>query len=141
MKSGLKYFVFIGLALSLFACSKKMSEKEYYVLATQNMEKENYAEAEKYFAKILEEYPNGANSSKAMFMVAFINANYLKNMEKAREYYSNFIEKYPNHELAQSAQYELQHLGQNIDELPFLKDETGNAASGDNKQTSDNSSK
>ncbi len=124
MKKGIVYlFVFSFLLMSFVGCSHKAGEKEYYDLAYQYMGKEKYSEAEKYFQKILDEYPNGVYSSKALFMVGFINANHLKNFDKAKKYYTEFLKKYPNHELAASAKYEIENLGKNVDDLPFLKDE------------------
>ncbi len=110
------------LFLLVAGCSKKMGEKEYFDLANQYMEKEKWSQAEQYFQKILDEYPNGVYSSKALFMLGFINANYLKNYDKAEKYYKEFLKKYPKHELADDAEYELKHLGKDIDDLPFLKE-------------------
>ena len=110
--------------LCLMGCSKKAGEKEYFDLAYQYMSKEQWSEAEKNFQKILDEYPNGDFSSKALFMVGFVNANYLKNLEKAKQYYTEFLEKYPNHDLADDAKYEIENLGKNIDDLPFLQEES-----------------
>ncbi|MBN2367060.1 MAG: outer membrane protein assembly factor BamD [Calditrichaeota bacterium] len=117
--------LFLGILIfSWMGCGEKMGEKEYFNLAYQHMEKEQWSESEKNFQKILDQYPEGEYTSKAMFMVAFVNANYLKNYEKAEKYYKEFLEKYPTHELAASARYELEHLGKDINDLPFLKGET-----------------
>jgi outer membrane protein assembly factor BamD (BamD/ComL family) len=112
----------IGLFLN-FGCSKKPGEKEYFDLAYQHMGKEQWSDAELNFQKILDEYPEGIYTSKALFMVGFVNANYLKNYVKAKEYYTNFLEKYPDHDLADDAKYEIENLGKDINELPFLKEE------------------
>ncbi len=114
------FLLILGLVI---ACGKKMGEKEYYDLANQSMAKEDWKQAEAYFEKIVREFPNGMYTSKALFMVGFINANYLNNYEKAKEFYRQFIDRYPNHELADDARYELENMGKNIDELPFLKEE------------------
>lgn len=107
------------------ACSEKVGEKEYFNLASKYMEEQNWQKAEEYFGKICEEHPNGLFSSKALFMVGYINANHLKDFEKAREYYTEFLSKYPDHELAVAAKYELDNLGKGLDELPFLQDTAG----------------
>ncbi len=112
------------LLLLAIGCSNEKSEKEYYDLAYQYMGKEKWSEAEKNFQMILDKYPNGTYSSKALFMVGFINANHLNNYEKAEKYYKDFLEKYPNHDLADDAKYEIDNLGKSIDDLPFLKDES-----------------
>jgi len=120
-KGSISLFLLVVILFSLVGCSKKLGEKEYFDMAYQQMGKEQWSEAEKYFQKILDEYPNGMYSSKALFMVGFVNANYLKNFEKAKKYYSEFLEKYPSHDLADDAKYELENLGKDINELPFLK--------------------
>jgi outer membrane protein assembly factor BamD (BamD/ComL family) len=110
--------------LNIFVgCKKRSTDEDYFGLAYENMGKEQWSEAERYFQKVLNEYPDGNFSSKSLFMVGFINANYLKNYEKAEKYYNDFISKYPDHELVESAKYEIKHLGENIDDLEFLKKE------------------
>ncbi len=124
MRKGIIFVLILNFFLLLLAgCGKKAGEKEYFDLAYQYMGKEKWSDAEKYFQKILDEYPNGVYSSKAMFMVGFINANYLKNYDKAKKYYQDFLNKYPNHDLADDARYEIENLGKNIDDLPFLQEE------------------
>jgi outer membrane protein assembly factor BamD (BamD/ComL family) len=113
----------VGVFL-IAGCGKKKGEKEYFELAYQQMEKEQWSESEKYFQKIVDDYPEGDYSAKALFMVGFVNANYLKNYERAEKYYKEFLSKYPDNELADDAQYELDHLGKDINDLPFLKGET-----------------
>lgn len=118
------------VAVIALSCSKKISEKEYFDLATQYMDQQNWEKAEEYFAKVLQDYPAGLFSSKALFMVAYINANHIKNYDKARKYYSEFLEKYPDHELAAAAKYEIENMGKEIDELPFLKEDQGQTPGG-----------
>jgi len=116
MKRGIIFLTMVSTVLLVLAgCGKKEGEKEYFERAYQEMGKEQWSEAEKNFQKILDIYPNGEYASKAMFMVGFVNANYLKNYDKAK--------KYPNNELADDAKYELEHLGSDVDDLPFLKEE------------------
>lgn len=118
-------FVNILLAvLFVLSCSEKVSEKEYFDLATQYMDQQNWIKAEENFSKVIAEYPNGLFSSKAIFMVGYLNANHMKNFDKARKYYTEFLEKYPDHELADAARYELEHIGKDVEDLPFLNDET-----------------
>lgn len=114
--------VFSMLVMLIFlSCSQEMGEKEYFDLANQYMGQQNWEKAEQNFAIIYEKFPNGVFTSKALFMMAYINANHLNNLDKARQYYTEFLEKYPNHELADDAKYELDNLGKDIEELPFMK--------------------
>ena len=54
-------------------------------------------------------------------VVIVINANDLKNFEEAGKFYKKFIDKYPDHDLADDAQYELNNLGKDINELPMFQ--------------------
>lgn len=103
------------------ACSDIKTEKEYFDLGYENFNNEKYEEALANFKGILEHYPESEMASKAMFMAGYINANHLKNLEEAKKYYELFIEKYPQHELVDSAKYELETLGQDIEDLPIFK--------------------
>jgi outer membrane protein assembly factor BamD (BamD/ComL family) len=110
------------LLLALTACSKKKSEQEYFQTAYDQYNKEQFEDAIQNFEKVLKYYPEGTNAPKAMFMIGFIHANNTKNLEEAKKYYTKFIEKYPQHELANSADYELKHLGQDVNLLPMFRD-------------------
>ena len=136
MKSGINLILISVLFLAI-SCSKSMSEVDYYAKANELMSKENWEEAEQNFQSIIDKYPKGEYTAKAVFMVGFINANYTNNLDKARKYYNEFLEKYPNHELADDAKYELDNLGKSIDDLPFLKEEP---EKGDQKNEGDQAS-
>lgn len=124
MKGGISIILFSMLIMTFFSCGKKMSELEYYNKANELMSSENWEEAEANFQKILDKFPQGEHTAKAMFMIGFINANYTNNLDKAKDYYTRFLEKYPDHDLADDAKYEIENLGKNIEDLPFLKGES-----------------
>ena len=111
----------ISLAI-LTGCSEEKTEEDYFTLANEQYSQEAYADAIENFKIILEKFPEGTTTAKATFMLGFINANNLKNLEEAKKYYTLFIEKYPGHDLADDAQYELNTLGQDVNELPIFKD-------------------
>jgi len=127
-------FLVTLIVLSLIiSCSETKSEDEYFQLANEQYGKEAYADAIENFKIILEKYPDGKTTPKATFMIGFINANSLENLEEAKKYYTLFIEKYPDHDLADDAQYELNTLGQDINNLPIFKDlESGEQVTTDN---------
>lgn len=117
------YFLFLCLIL-LISCESKKTETEYFNLAYEQYNKAAYDEAIANFKNIIEYYPEGENTPKATFMIGFINANDLKNLDEAKKYYTLFLEKYPENELADDAEYELKTLGQDINDLPIFKDTT-----------------
>jgi outer membrane protein assembly factor BamD (BamD/ComL family) len=118
----MKYlFSIVLISLILFACSQKLSEKEYYSQAEKAYSEQNFEEAVKNYKGLVENYPNSENNSKALFMLGFILANDLKQYDEAKKYYVEFTTKYPKHELADDALYEIETLGKDINELPMFK--------------------
>ena len=107
--------------LILFACSKTLTEEEYYEAAKEAYTKEKFEPAVANFKNIIQHYPQGKRAAEASFMLGFINANDIKNLDEAKKYYEAFIAKFPDHELADDAQYELQTLGKDINDLPIFK--------------------
>jgi TolA-binding protein len=73
---------------------------------------------------LIEQYPNSKYVAQSIFMIGFIYANNLNNLEKAKEYYNQFLQKYPNHELVNSVKWELDHLGKDINDIDFLKQDS-----------------
>ncbi len=114
----------IIISLLAMACSKKLSEEQYYEKAKEAYSKHQINQALDYYKKLLAEYPDGRRAPESLFMLGFINANDLKKYDEARKYYTEFIKKYPKHELADDAQYELKTMGKDLNQLPFLKDTT-----------------
>ena len=118
----MKYISVALLLLVVVACSAKLSEEEYYKNAQENYTGKKFDLAIENFKGIVENYPEGKHNAEAMFMLGFINANDIADLEEAKKYYTMFIEKYPEHDLADDAQYELDNLGKDINDLPIFKD-------------------
>lgn len=70
--------------------------------------------------KLIKDYPESEYVPQARFMIGFIYANDLKDYDMARHYYNEFLEKYPDSELVASVKWELEHLGEDVNEQ--LKD-------------------
>ena len=139
MKAIVSYLSFLLMLIVLFSCSKEMTEKEHFDKAQAYMEQQNWMEAEKAFDSLNSKFPNGTFAAKSLFMVGYINANHLNNLDKARQYYGKFLETYPDHDLADDAQYEIDHLGRDIESLPFLVDDAQEEESGEEKDSGTNS--
>ena len=118
----MKYISVALLFLLVAACTTKLSEEEYYKNAQENYTGKKFDLAVENFKGIVENYPEGKHNAEAMFMLGFINANDIVDLEEAKKYYTMFIEKYPQHDLADDAQYELDNLGKDINDLPIFKD-------------------
>lgn len=69
------------------------------------------------FEELVARYPDSDEAAQALFMMAYIQHNYLGDTTKAHILYARFLDRYPTHALAPSAQFEISHLGQSADQL------------------------
>ena len=118
----MKYIYSLFIVFLFLGCEEKLSVNEYYERAKENYAKQEFDLALKDFESIVKYYPDSAGISDAVFMLGFINANDIKDLDEAKKYYELFIEKFPEHELAVSAKYELENLGKDVNELPFFEE-------------------
>jgi len=78
---------------------------------------ESAKKAVEYFQKYYKQFPNSERTPKALFLIGFIQANDLRELESAGNVYREFLEKYPRHELAASVKLELDNLGKSPEEI------------------------
>lgn len=69
------------------------------------------------YRKIFVESPDCKHAPNALFMIGFIQANELHQLDSANVSYNKFLKKYPGHELATSAKAELENLGVPAEEI------------------------
>ncbi len=62
-------------------------------------------------------YPNDPKAAQVLFMMGFIQANKLDQLDSAKITYTKFLELYPETEMAASAKSELENLGLTPDEI------------------------
>ena len=74
----------------------------------------DFKKAVEYHERLIKDYPDSEFVGRARFMIGFIYANNLKNYELAKQYYNEFIELHPENELTESVKWELEHLGQDV---------------------------
>jgi len=94
-------------------------------------EKQDYAKAIELHLRLIEEFPDSDFTPQARFMIGFMYANELKDYDMARHYYNDFIKHHPDHELNDSVRWELEHLGQDVNEQmsDLLQDPQANGGS------------
>ncbi len=84
-----------------------------------------YEKAIDMWQRLLKEHGDSDIATKTEFLIGYCYANNIKDYDMARQKYSEFLEKNPDHVLAPSVQWELEHLGQDIDSMTFeVEDET-----------------
>ncbi len=125
----MKYLVSLtALVILMLACSEKLTEQEYNSRAKKTYSKQNIDSTLINYKAMIKYYPQGEYHAEALFMLGFINANDLKNFDEAKKYYIEFTTKYPDHELADDAQYEIETLGKDINELPIFQNAIADSA-------------
>lgn len=67
--------------------------------------------------RLIEKYPDSPYISQARFMIGYIYANDLKDYDKARLAYQEFLDHHPESELVESVKWELNHMGEDINNL------------------------
>ncbi len=122
-KYSLLAILLLGLAASL-GCGPGATDGEMFAQANQFQVEGKYEEAISEYNKLIEKYSDSSYGPQAQFMIGFIYANELEDQEKATEAYEKFLKIYPDHEMAKDANWELEHLGQDINDIEELTQET-----------------
>ena len=84
----------------------------------------DFANSVKTHARLIKQCPESQLAGQSLFMIGYHYANNIGNLDSAKVYYEKFIEKYPDNELVNSVKWELEHLGQDINDIDFLKTES-----------------
>jgi len=79
--------------------------------------KESLKKAIKSYRMFYSKYKDDPKAPQTLFMVGFIQANELGQLDSARVTYSKFVEQYPDNEMTPSAKIELENLGLSPDEI------------------------
>lgn len=57
------------------------------------------------YAQVLRNFPKSENAYKALFMLGYVNSEFLHRPTVARDYFKKVLEKYPGCDLADDAVY------------------------------------
>lgn len=112
--------VLLALVILVASCGKKVSEEELFTQAAQLQKEGKYNEAIDIYNQLIKKFPSGEFGAQSQFMIGFIYANELKDLENAGKAYQKFIDSYPNHEMVKDAHWELENLGIDINEIEEL---------------------
>jgi TolA-binding protein len=121
MRNGRIYAVLLIMAvLSGMGCKKGPSEQDLFNSAKTLQEQSDFKGAIAAYLDIVKKFPKSAQAPQCQFMVGYLYANHLKNIDLAKDAYRKFIKDYPEHQLVKDAQWELDHLGQDVNEIDEL---------------------
>lgn len=79
--------------------------------------KESLKKAIRSYRMFYSKYKDDPKAPQTLFMIGFIQANELGELDSARVTYTQFVELYPDNEIAASARTELENLGLSPDEI------------------------
>lgn len=116
--------VLLAALLAVSCGEKKPSADELIQKAETYYKDRKLVEALDHFQQFLSRFPDHERADRSSFMIGFIYANDLRDTLKGREAYQRFLADYPAADpgLRMSAQWELEHLGQDIGTLDFLEE-------------------
>jgi outer membrane protein assembly factor BamD (BamD/ComL family) len=125
-------FLILVLAIAAVGCKMGPTQEELFEKAKKYQEESNFPGAIQAYEDIVKRFPKSPQAPQCQFMVGYLYANQLKDMGKAKGAYQLFIRNYPEHELVKDAQWELDHLGKDVNEIEELnkilaKDSTAKA--------------
>ena len=120
----------LALVMLTAACKKGPTQDELFEKAKKAQEESNFTTAIDSYQEIVKRFPKSPRAPQCQFMVGYLYANHLKNMDMARQAYQAFIHNYPENDLVKDAQWELDHLGKDVNQIEELnkvltKDSTG----------------
>jgi outer membrane protein assembly factor BamD (BamD/ComL family) len=109
------------VSIIVFAgCKKGPSQEQLFEEAKKYQEQGNFQAAIQSYETIVKKFPRSPEAPQCQFMVGYLYANHMKNNDLARNAYQTFIKNYPEHELVKDAQWELDHLGQDVNQIEEL---------------------
>ncbi len=98
--------------------------KLYQSLLVPNVSKEeSLKNAVSLYQKVVNKYSDLPDAEPALFMIGFIQANELKEIDSAKTSYETFLQKYPNSKLVVSVKMELDNLGASPEDIIKMKAE------------------
>ena len=102
---------------------QKDTAQELFAKAQELRQGEKYDDAIRTYRKIARDHKDSRLASNSQFMIGYIYANHLKDLEQAKNEINRFLEKYS--EIADSglivgAKFELEYLGKDIEDIPIL---------------------
>jgi outer membrane protein assembly factor BamD (BamD/ComL family) len=117
-----KTLLVLGLVLltAAMGCKRGPTQEELLEKAKKAQEASDFAGAVSAYQDIVKFYPKSVQAPQCQFMVGYLYANHLKNVELAKQAYQTFIRNYPEHELVKDAQWELDHLGKDVNDIEEL---------------------
>ncbi len=109
--------LFLGIFIMTFNCARNSNEAEVEKLYTQGqiaMNQAKFDSALVIYDGILKKYPDHPKSDRALFLMGYIENEFLGNKEKAKVYFNDLMVRYPKSDLIKDAKFLLSGETPNI---------------------------
>lgn len=106
---------FYEMMLDKYPLGRYASSTLFLLGSLYSNELKDHRAAVQYYRQFAETYPEDKDAPLALFLIGFIYNNELQEFDSARTAYLSFLSRYPDHEMAASAQFELDHLGEDAE--------------------------
>ncbi len=124
MKRAILYIAVSTLALALLmGCQKGPTSEDIFTEAKKLQEEGKYEDAVVKYEQLVELHSKDKFAPQSQFMIGFIYANELDDLDKAKVAYETFLANYAANSdsgMVASARWELENLGKDIDEIEDL---------------------
>lgn len=94
----------VFMAFTIF-CGKKMSEQQYYDLAIEYEQNEDFVKAAETYLTIYKRFPSGQYGAEALFKAALLQANQLKEFDRAIETHKQLIRTFPKSKYVEQSEF------------------------------------
>ena len=99
-----------------------LSAEKLFEFADNASRNRNFKDATIFYDQIIENFPNGEDDYKASFMKAFLVAEEMKDNNQALQLFRAFLETYPEGELHESAQFMIDSLEGNLNDMEMFEE-------------------
>ncbi len=120
LKSSTRTLLVLVLMAAIAGCAKGPTQDQLFETAKKAQEESNFPAAIQAYQDIVKRFPKSPQAAQCQFMVGYLYANHLKNMDMAKQAYQTFLRNYPEDALVKDAQWELDHLGKDVNEIDEL---------------------
>jgi TolA-binding protein len=120
LKSVARTLLVLILLVAVAGCAKGPDQAQLLEKAKKAQEESNFQGAIDAYQDIVKRFPKSPQAAQCQFMVGYLYANHMKNMDMAKQAYQTFLHNYPEDALVKDAQWELDHLGKDVNEIDEL---------------------
>jgi TolA-binding protein len=120
LKGSTRTLLVLILTATIAACNKGPTQDQLFENAKKAQEDSNFPAAISAYQEIVKRFPKSPQAAQCQFMVGYLYANHVKNLDMARQAYQTFLRNYPEDALVKDAQWELDHLGKDVNEIDEL---------------------